>query len=56
MPARRFTWPMHSSVYMEIDDRAVFASLSFLDDLREFATTVERLANPAGDRATEPDA
>lgn len=43
-------------LYMEIDDRAVFTSLSFLDDLREFATTVERLANPAGDRATEPDA
>jgi uncharacterized protein YutE (UPF0331/DUF86 family) len=24
-------------LYMEIDDRAVFASLSFLDDLRQFA-------------------
>lgn len=32
-------------LYMEIDDRAVFASLSYLDDLREFATAVERLAN-----------
>jgi uncharacterized protein YutE (UPF0331/DUF86 family) len=31
-------------LYMEIDDRAVFASLAFLDDLREFATAVERLA------------
>jgi hypothetical protein len=30
---------------MEIDDRAVFASLSYLDDLREFGTAVERLAN-----------
>lgn len=33
-------------LYMEIDDRAVFASLSYLDDLREFATAVERLASP----------
>lgn len=32
-------------LYMEIDDRAVFASLAYLDDLREFATTVERLAS-----------
>jgi uncharacterized protein YutE (UPF0331/DUF86 family) len=31
-------------LYMEVDDRAVFASLAFLDDLREFATAVERLA------------
>jgi hypothetical protein len=31
-------------VYLEIDDRAVFASLAYLDDLREFATIVERLA------------
>ncbi len=31
-------------LYMEIDDRAVFASLAFLDDLREFATAVGRLA------------
>jgi uncharacterized protein YutE (UPF0331/DUF86 family) len=30
--------------YMEIDDKAVFASLMFLDDLREFATIVGRLA------------
>jgi hypothetical protein len=29
---------------MEIDDKAVFASLAFLDDLREFATIVGRLA------------
>lgn len=29
---------------MEIDDRAVFASLAHLDDLREFAAAVERLA------------
>ena len=33
-------------LYLEIDDRAVFASLTYLDDLREFATTVERLASP----------
>lgn len=32
-------------LYMEIDDRAVFASLSYLDDLREFGAAVERLAN-----------
>jgi uncharacterized protein YutE (UPF0331/DUF86 family) len=31
-------------LYMEIDDKAVFASLAFLDDLREFATIVGRLA------------
>jgi uncharacterized protein YutE (UPF0331/DUF86 family) len=31
-------------LYMEIDDRAVFASLAYLDDLREFAAAVERLA------------
>lgn len=37
---------------MEIDDHAVFGSLAYLDDLREFATTVERLA----DSATDPDA
>jgi uncharacterized protein YutE (UPF0331/DUF86 family) len=35
-------------LYLEIDDRAVFASLMYLDDLREFATTVERLANSEG--------
>ena len=31
-------------LYLEIDDRAVFASLAYLDDLREFATIVGRLA------------
>jgi uncharacterized protein YutE (UPF0331/DUF86 family) len=31
-------------LYMEIDDRAVFASLGYLDDLRAFATAVEGLA------------
>jgi uncharacterized protein YutE (UPF0331/DUF86 family) len=36
-------------LYMEIDDRAVFASLTYLDDLREFATTVERFATPPAD-------
>jgi uncharacterized protein YutE (UPF0331/DUF86 family) len=39
-------------LYMEIDDRAVFASLAFFDDLREFATAVERLA----ESSTEPGA
>jgi hypothetical protein len=33
------------SIYMEIDDRAAFASLPFLDDLCEFATIVGRLAD-----------
>lgn len=37
-------------LYMEIDDRAVFASLTYLNDLREFATTVERLAASVGDQ------
>lgn len=34
-------------LYMEIDDSAVFASLAYLDDLREFAAAVGRLADPA---------
>ena len=32
-------------LYMEIDDRSVFASLAHLDDLREFAASLERLAH-----------
>lgn len=28
-------------LYMEVDDRAVFASLAFLDDLRQFAAFAE---------------
>jgi hypothetical protein len=32
-------------LYLEIDDRAVFASLGFLDDFREFAKAVERLTD-----------
>lgn len=43
-------------LYMEIDDRAVFASLAYLDDLRGFATTVERLADSGGDSAVDPGA
>lgn len=35
-------------LYMEVDDKAVFASLAYLDDLREFAQTVERLAASDG--------
>lgn len=31
--------------YLDIDDRRVFASLSRLDDLREFATVVQHLAD-----------
>jgi uncharacterized protein YutE (UPF0331/DUF86 family) len=36
-------------LYTEIDDRAVFASLAFLDDLREFAAAVGRLAESEDD-------
>ncbi|HVY77193.1 MAG TPA: DUF86 domain-containing protein [Solirubrobacterales bacterium] len=36
-------------LYLEIDDRAVFASLAHLDDLREFGSTVEQLAHSEGD-------
>ncbi|MGI8945174.1 MAG: type VII toxin-antitoxin system HepT family RNase toxin [Thermoleophilaceae bacterium] len=32
-------------LYMDIDDRAVFATLSRLDDLRAFAAAVQRLAD-----------
>jgi hypothetical protein len=41
---------------MEIDDRSVFASLAHLDDLREFATSVERLSESEGNSTTDPDA
>lgn len=43
-------------LYMEIDDRAVFASLAYLDDLREFATAVERLAASTGGSVADPEA
>lgn len=42
-------------LYMEIDDKAVFASLAFLDDLREFAKIVAGLARPK-DSADDSDA
>ena len=42
-------------LYMEIDDKAVFASLAFLDDLREFAKIVEGLVKP-DDSADDSDA
>lgn len=42
-------------LYLEIDDRTVFASLAYLDDLREFATIVGRLAE-SDDAATGSDA
>jgi len=42
-------------LYMEIDDRSVFASLAHLDDLREFAAGLERLAH-SDDPSAEPDA
>lgn len=32
-------------LYLEIDDRAVFASLTHLDDLREFAASLERVVH-----------
>ncbi|HSS03574.1 MAG TPA: DUF86 domain-containing protein [Solirubrobacterales bacterium] len=43
-------------LYLEIDDRAVFASLTYLDDLREFAAAVERLANSGDATAGDPAA
>jgi uncharacterized protein YutE (UPF0331/DUF86 family) len=43
-------------LYMEIDDRAVFASLAFLDDLREFAKTVEGLARPEDNSTSDSNA
>jgi uncharacterized protein YutE (UPF0331/DUF86 family) len=43
-------------LYMEIDDRAVFASLAYLDDLREFATAVERLSDSEDGSAANLDA
>lgn len=36
-------------LYLEIDDRSVFASLAHLDDLREFASSIERLAHSEDD-------
>lgn len=36
-------------LYLEIDDRSVFASLAHLDDLREFGSTVEGLAHSEDD-------
>jgi len=41
---------------MELDDRSVFASLAHLDDLREFAASVERLADSEGDSPRGPGA
>jgi uncharacterized protein YutE (UPF0331/DUF86 family) len=32
-------------LYLEIDDHSVFASLAHLDDLREFAASLERLTH-----------
>ena len=43
-------------LYMEIDDRAVFASQAYLDDLREFAAAVQDLADPGGGSAADPGA
>jgi uncharacterized protein YutE (UPF0331/DUF86 family) len=43
-------------LYMEIDDLAVFASLAYLDNLREFATAVERLADSTRGSASDPEA
>jgi uncharacterized protein YutE (UPF0331/DUF86 family) len=42
-------------LYMEIDDSAVFASLGYLDDLREFAVAVEGLTHGTGDLHPGPD-
>jgi len=43
-------------LYMEIDDRSVFASLAHLDDLREFAAGLERLADSEDDSTTDSGA
>lgn len=43
-------------LYMEIDDRSVFASLAHLDDLREFAASLEQLADSEDASTTDPDA
>jgi uncharacterized protein YutE (UPF0331/DUF86 family) len=43
-------------LYLEIDDRFVFASLAHLDDLREFAACLERLADSEDDSTTDSDA
>lgn len=40
--------------YREVDDARVWEALSNLDDLRQFATAVERLARPAADPTAEP--
>jgi uncharacterized protein YutE (UPF0331/DUF86 family) len=40
-------------LYMEIDDRSVFASLAHLDDLREFAGSLQRLADSEDDSTTD---
>ena len=43
-------------LYMEIDDRAVFASLAYLDDLREFAAAVGRVADSEDGSVGDPGA
>jgi uncharacterized protein YutE (UPF0331/DUF86 family) len=43
-------------LYLEIDDRAVFASLAHLDDLREFGSTIERLAHSEDESTADQDA
>jgi uncharacterized protein YutE (UPF0331/DUF86 family) len=43
-------------LYLEIDDRSVFASLAHLDDLREFASSIERLAHSEDDSTADQDA
>lgn len=43
-------------LYLEIDDRSVFASLAHLDDLREFAASLQRLADSEDDLPPEPAA
>jgi uncharacterized protein YutE (UPF0331/DUF86 family) len=43
-------------LYLEIDDRSVFASLAHLDDLREFAASIERLSHSEDDSTADQDA
>lgn len=42
-------------LYLEIDDGSVFASLAHLDDLREFAASLEQLADSEDDSTTDSD-
>jgi uncharacterized protein YutE (UPF0331/DUF86 family) len=42
-------------LYLEIADRAVFASPTHRDDLRKFGSTIERLAHSEGESTADQD-